>query len=141
MKIIKGSLLEAAEQYIAHQCNCTSVGVAGLAYHIFHMYPKANVEPINREYGKISVHGKVINMYAQYNPGRATNSKLDNPEVRQKAFMNCLREIYRLKPNSVAFPYGIGCGLAGGSWEDYLEMLLLLDFNSNIDIVVYKLET
>ena len=24
---------------------------------------------------------------------------------------------------SVAFPYGIGCGLAGGNWEEYQAML------------------
>jgi hypothetical protein len=24
---------------------------------------------------------------------------------------------------SIAFPYGIGCGLAGGNWKDYSKLL------------------
>lgn len=143
MKIIKGDLLKAKEQYIAHQCNCTSTGVAGLAYHVLHYVPESRVEPANRRYRKISVHhGKnlsVINMYAQYNPGYPTPKGNDTVERREEAFLNCLREIYKLNPDSIAFPYKIGCGLAGGSWERYLEMILLLDFNSNIDITIYKL--
>ena len=31
LNIIEGNLLEASEQYIAHQCNCTSKGAKGLA--------------------------------------------------------------------------------------------------------------
>lgn len=48
----------------------------------------------------------------------------------------CLDE----KINSVAFPYMIGCGLAGGDWETYLKMIKeFAKTYNNIHIVIYKL--
>lgn len=41
---------------------------------------------------------------------------------------------------SVAFPYMIGCGLAGGNWKTYLEMII--DFQRSypkLKVVIYKL--
>lgn len=41
---------------------------------------------------------------------------------------------------SVAFPYMIGCGLAGGNWETYLGMIT--DFQktyADVSVVIYKL--
>lgn len=41
---------------------------------------------------------------------------------------------------SVAFPYMIGCGLGGGNWKTYLEMIDdFQKFYSSLKVVIYKL--
>lgn len=48
----------------------------------------------------------------------------DNVSKRLEYFENGLEKIKSIKNlQSLAFPYKIGCGLAGGSWEDYLKLL------------------
>ena len=43
--------------------------------------------------------------------------------TRQGWFQECLDAIGKLNLKSVAFPYEIGCGLAGGKWACYDNML------------------
>ena len=43
--------------------------------------------------------------------------------TRQGWFQDCLDAIGKLNLKSVAFPYDIGCGLAGGKWARYDDML------------------
>jgi O-acetyl-ADP-ribose deacetylase (regulator of RNase III) len=145
IEIVSGDLLEAKEQYIAHQANCVSTTWSGIAKSIFDKYPYANTyqnRVIPHQLGTISIHGdvderKIINMYGQYypgppiepnNPGRILTKTYyhpdivdDSKEVRQKAFYNCLLKIARLPDlKSIAFPFRIGAGLAAGDWEYYL---------------------
>lgn len=43
---------------------------------------------------------------------------------------------------SVAIPYGIGCGLGGGSWEIVLDMIMdTLKYYSNLGVYIYKKTT
>ena len=61
----------------------------------------------------------IVNMYAQFAPGKAGRGD-DSAEKRLQWFRSCLRRVGRLAGvSSVAVPYGIGCGLAGGNWDDY----------------------
>jgi hypothetical protein len=42
---------------------------------------------------------------------------------------------------NVAFPYMIGCGLAGGNWKIYLGMITnFADRNPNLNVFIYKLD-
>ena len=52
------------------------------------------------------------------------NKVIDDYNRREIWFNSRLKEIDRLVPESIAFPYGIGCGLAGGNWENYYNMLI-----------------
>lgn len=135
MNIITGSILDATEQYIAHQCNCHSRGSAGLAYALFQKFPYAN-DYKNRATpdvpGTIRVHGDgidqryVINMFAQVYPGQVwpPENPNDTLEIRAQLFSTCLDAIATIiNLNSIAFPANIGCGLAGGNWDRYYEML------------------
>lgn len=154
MKAIECNLLNAPTQYIAHQCNCTSRGSAGLARQIFDAYPEAEYklvpiemairfgmtspktgkpERIPNSPGSISVHGRVINCYAQRFPGHPRGGDIST--MRLKWFRQCLWSISKIPGiQSVAFPYKIGCGLAGGNWEnDYYP--LLERFNSYCESV------
>jgi hypothetical protein len=45
-----------------------------------------------------------------------------------------------LKPESVGFPYKIGCGLAGGDWKLYESEIKRWSIENSIHVKVYKLE-
>jgi O-acetyl-ADP-ribose deacetylase (regulator of RNase III) len=143
---IVGNIIEFKDaQYIAHQCNCLSRTASGLAENLFKAFPWADIysertpdyKPENGKMaGDIVICGDgdvfryVINMMGQVYPGRPKfpESKLDGYSAREKHFKACLAKISRIKGlKSIAFPDHIGCGLAGGNWDNYLNMIYLLD--------------
>lgn len=147
--IKNGNLLDANEQYICHQCNCVTKNSKYLAQHIFTRYPYANTyktRTSNTNPGTIDIKGNgtnqryIINMYAQYYPGKAKYSN-DNPKVRLEWFKLCLHQIAQIKNiNSVAMPFNIGCGSAGGDWNTYYKLIKEFVINNNITVVLYKFE-
>jgi O-acetyl-ADP-ribose deacetylase (regulator of RNase III) len=162
IEIIKGDLLEAKEKFIAHQCNSISNQAGGLAHYLFKKFPYANIYK-NRPYpyvanrsnfpGHCVIKGDgiknrfVINMLAQYYPGSPPTAKsiLDGFEVRESYFNRCLIEISRMENiESIAFPKFVGCGLAGGNWDNYFRMLKSFEIRMNIDqkvrVVIYDNE-
>ena len=60
----------------------------------------------------------------------------DNAICRLKYFKSALNELAEACQKEgwklVAFPYSIGCGLAGGSWSDYSTMLE--DFSRDVSV-------
>lgn len=149
IKIIKGDILNSNSQYIIHQCNCVTKNAGGLAKAIFDKYPYANTY-ISRNnsstLGSIEIKGDgkderfIINMYAQFYPGKP-NYNNDSYENRKQWFYECLLKISKIKNlKSVAIPFGIGCNLAGGNWIDYYKMICDFDKSVNIQIIIYKLE-
>lgn len=153
IQTIQGNLLDATEQYIVHQCNCVSVQTAGLAYSIFHKFPYADVREKHlnghSEPGTIDIHGNgkdqryVINLFGQYYPGepRYPGSKKDGYDARIYYFMRGLDEVFSIPGiESVAFPWMIGCGLAGGDWERYERLLNLFSKSfPHVDVKIYQL--
>ena len=135
IEIISGDLLEAKEKYIAHNCNCITQNSAGTAKAIFDKYPYANtyanrIEPDVMGTIKILGNGQdqryIINMFAQYYPGRPKypNSDKDGTKTRQYHFHRCLLRVAKIENlESIAFPWRIGCNLGGGNWEHYLGTL------------------
>jgi len=121
-------LRNTAAQYIAHQCNCVSQGAKGLARAIFSAFPQANnYHGKQRVPGTISIHPDVpggpsptiINMFAQRHPGGDPKG-VEGQFTRQMWFLECLQRISEIPGiRSIAFPWGIGCGLAGGDWTIY----------------------
>ena len=67
------------------------------------------------------MHGPLllICLYAQYSPGKP--SAAETAAMRLAYFKDALEEATTLIPDgsTLYFPYGIGCGLAGGKWEQY----------------------
>ena len=59
--------------------------------------------------------------------------------MRQTWFLKCLDKIIHISDlKSIAFPYRIGCGTAGGSWKWYQQQLEKLAVKlPNVRIVVY----
>jgi DNA (cytosine-5)-methyltransferase 1 len=137
-----GDLLEAKETFIVHQCNCICQKPKGLAETVFERFPNANVYEQRRRGsrqpdtpGTISVHGRVVNFYSQLNPGKPNRECLygDTRQGRLRWFGNCLEKLYHHMKDqtgvSIAFPWKIGCGLAGGNWKQYLHELKLFAKN------------
>lgn len=160
---IKGDITEFDEaQYICHQCNCLTHTAGGLAYSIFNKFPWSNIYlgrekynfdhknlPEELQAGNIIVSGNgdneryVINMLAQVYPGfpKYPRSKLDGYDARLKYFKACIAQIARIDNiKNIAFPYKIGCGMAGGDWKDYLHIITLLDnaWNKKKDIYIVE---
>lgn len=140
---VKSDLLDADTQYIAHQVNATTVGSGkGLSKQIFAKYPNANVYKSNIERipGTIITVEPVINIVGQQKPGKPSGN--DSEARRLRWFKSGLEEISEIEGIvSIAFPFGIGSGLAGGNWEYYEKMIQ--DFavnNPNIKVFIYKLE-
>ena len=76
--------------------------------------------------------GKPGNWSKQYN----VQPDIDNASCRCEYFKSALNELATACQNEgwklIAFPYNIGCGLAGGSWTDYCT--LLEEFAHNVSV-------
>jgi O-acetyl-ADP-ribose deacetylase (regulator of RNase III) len=157
-----GDLLTAKEEYIVHQCNCTSSTAAGLAQAITTKFPYAapyvrrRPNPTQRSRclpedaskpGTIQVWRSpstetphFIGLYAQEGPGKPYAA--DSRSAREEWFRSCLGLIEKIAGvKSIALPWQIGCGLAGGDWSVYEEMIWEWAENHlDVSVVVYKLE-
>jgi len=145
---VDGNIVDAKEDYICHQCNCISDHALGLASIIFKAFPYADCYSNRKQDmpGTIDVRGNgqdkrfVIGMYAQKYPGKPMNG--DSANEREKWFEKCLEQIslmeHESKTPSFAFPYRIGCGMAGGDWDNYLTMLDKFgQDHPNYNVVIY----
>lgn len=154
LRIVRGDLLESDCKYITHQTNCISEGgAAGLARHLFDKFPYADTYKDRTEEdkpGTIVVRGNgddqryVINLMGQYYPGSySPNTDNDNANKRKTYFFKALLEIAKIEDlESVAFPYRIGCGIAAGDWDWYLDTLLKFSdyVGDSAEVFIYKFD-
>lgn len=162
LEIVRGNILYADTKYIAHQCNCITTKSKGLSKIIFDRHPYADIYssrpekvdyknlPEGQKAGTIIIKGNdrdqryIINMLSQIYPGppKFIQSKLDGESARIKYFIECLDKISKIENlESIAFPYGVGCGLAGGNWNIYFP--LLKGFAKHIHptpVILYKFD-
>jgi O-acetyl-ADP-ribose deacetylase (regulator of RNase III) len=147
LNIINGDLLKSKDKYIAHQTNAISYNAAGLAAAIFKKYPYSNIYFRRQEPsipGSIVIDGDginkrfIIHMMGQNYPGY--HNEFETKEMRLNWFKNCLNEISLINDlDSIGFPYMIGCGLAGGNWNDYYNLIYDFSENLNINVNIYKI--
>ena len=127
MEIVKGNLLEAPENILVHQTNCMGVMGSGIAKQVKEKYP----EVLNGYYNYCKTNtvenilgtaliceaddGKLIaNVFGQVNYGT------DKIYTDYEALRKGLEEVKVFADQhflSVALPYNIGCGRAGGDWN------------------------
>lgn len=128
---LEGDLLESDSQYIVHQLNCVTTTASGLAAQIFDKFPYANAYAgriLPSALGTIDIRGDgvdqrfVIGIFGQYYPGKSKYPN-DSEKDRLISFKSGLIAIHKLNPVSIAFPFGIGCGLAGGAWNKYRRLI------------------
>jgi O-acetyl-ADP-ribose deacetylase (regulator of RNase III) len=149
MKESHGDLLQSEAKFIVHQCN--SHGVAGgLAGVINRQFPHADIirnppglpglaETNHPKYpGNIIIKGNdngkrlVICLMGQFYPGGpAQAGSFDDAEHRARWFGEALGKMEQIPDlESVAFPFQIGCGIAGGNWVAYRK--LIADFAQRV---------
>lgn len=148
IKFVNDNILNSNEQYIIHSCNCVTKNSKGLAKSIFDKFNYANTYKTREKNsipGTIDICGNgdnkryIINLYSQIYPGSSKYSN-DTKELRLKWFNECLIKVSKIENlNSIAIPYNISCGLAGGNWNDYNDLIIKFDKLIDINIVIYKL--
>ena len=143
----KGDLLKATEKIIGHQVNCFGVA-AGLAGAIFRKWPTAEQDyqrlvkkcQPKALLGMAHFTGEqkdrdrhiICNLFGQYEPGPAYN-----PQRLEQA-LEQLGNTARIMNWSVALPYRISCGIAGGDWDEVLQIIeRTMD---GVNCVIYRLE-
>lgn len=165
MKVIKENILNSTEKYILQQCNCLTVKSHGLSKTLSDKWKWAdaysNRKSLNNRNlaiesdrdipGTIKIlysednDKAVICMFAQWAPSLPQkyksypNSEIDTYKNRKKWFNKCLDQIKDLDIDALAIPWNIGCGLAGGNWQEYMKMLEEFEEKSGIKCTLYKL--
>lgn len=163
-QVISANLLSATEEYICQQTCCTALRPHGLSEVLriaFGACPYSERRRFKGNWailedrprpGTVTVYvteskTKIACLFAQYTHGKPGAYKdpletgiLDSHADRVVYFRQCLTELSKLNPTSVAFPYKIGCGLAGGDWSVYEKILQEWSSeNPSILIKIYKL--
>jgi O-acetyl-ADP-ribose deacetylase (regulator of RNase III) len=147
--IINGDILEANKDIIGHQVNCKGVMGAGLAKKIKEKYPIVFTEYKkicdehkgsnfclgNYQIVKVNSNKWIANLFGQYGYGR------DKQYTDYKALEDSLKGLYDVckgYDKSLALPYNIGCGLAGGEWDTVYEIINDV-FRDYEKVYIYKL--
>ncbi len=134
MKIIKGDLLQLAEQgefnVIVQGCNCFNTMGSGIARQIREKYPAAydeDCKTVRGDYNKLGNYTlfatdkfAIVNAYTQY----GFNTGGNNEDVFAYAsFALILQKLAHQYPyGNFGFPK-IGCGLAGGNEQVIMQMI------------------
>jgi O-acetyl-ADP-ribose deacetylase (regulator of RNase III) len=135
LEIIRGDLLSSDASAICHQVNCRCVMGAGVAAAIVEKWPivkerykKAfeNLKDWHSLLGKIQTvkigqNRYVVNIFGQDDYGH------DDVYTDYSALNRAFKQLNkRFAGQTVAFPYGFGCGLGGGDWTDIERMMVIL---------------
>lgn len=152
IKIINGDLLLAKEKYIIHQCNCITSNPGTLAKDLFNKFPYANTYKFRKRFdkttfdipGSIDIMGDgkkeryIINLYSQIYPSKPRSYE-DSFENRVTYFREGLDKISQIKNiTSIAMPYNIGCGIAGGDWNLYYKEIENFADKIKLPVILYK---
>lgn len=156
LEIVTGDIFTAKEKYLVHQCNCVTNNAAYLAKDIFSQYPYADIYCTRKEPhlpGQIIIRGDgveqryVVALLGQYYPGKPKypDSKLDGTIIREKYFHKGLIALSKIDNlESVAIPWRIGCGAAGGNWDHYLGTLTnfakYVEDKQGAKVIIYRRE-
>lgn len=156
LHIVKGDLLESDCNVIAHQANCMSTMGAGIAKQISSKYPHAETmdklfmaDPKMR-LGKCSsayyeeIPLLIFNLYGQYMYGRGRHTDYAALQEAIGNMLNILQNMpieikHHMGKLKIGFPFGIGSGLAGGSWAKVKRILEYCSDEYNVDFYLYKL--
>lgn len=152
INIINGNLLDANEDILAHCCNCYGKMGAGVALAIKNKYKDvyASYKCVCRVNSPELLLGKtqvvksrlndekyIANLFGQMHYGRG---KQLNINALETSILHLISFCNNLGLKSIAMPYNIGCGLAGGDWDNEVYPLLHKLFNNNnINLTLYKL--
>ncbi len=147
-----GNILDAEETLICQQVNYQKVMGGGLAKQIKNKWPeiyKEYCECID-EYSwelmkEIGLYQMILtsddhligNIFGQKFYG---NNGVYTDYIALKNSLDHIKRDAESLKFSIALPYKIGCGLAGGDWNIVYKIIQDIFENSEIKVVIYKLE-
>lgn len=154
MICVKGDVLKAPFQIIAHQVNCKGVMGAGLAKQIKQKYPMAYERYKDHcqrgAYLGDCVgcdtpdHHYIMNIFAQDGYGR--DKVYTDYDAMYQSFRRGISEFREracegryVAQLTIAIPYMIGCGLAGGDWDEVQKILLAVEKDCNVVFIAYDI--
>ena len=154
INIKSGNIINAAEDIICHQVNCLGIMGGGLALQIKNKYPevfKAYKEFCPRQKTEqmlgqtqiVACHdGKYIaNIFGQNECGWG-KQQTDYDALAQgfNRLFSAVTNDSKYSDKSIAIPYGIGCGLGGGDWNEVLKIIEKSIKAYDVkNVVIYKL--
>ena len=146
--------------YISQQCNCITCNSHGLSKIISDKFSHGNIYgkryPLTKNTsiekdrdipGTIKIlegNPNIICIVGQWSPGKVNgfwikkyplyHNEIETKNIRLNWFKNAINEIDEKVDidNEIAIPYKIGCGLAGGCWDEYEK--ILQEANSKFNI-------
>ena len=145
-----GDMFSSTADVLCHQVNCMGRMGSGIAKTVREKFPNVyeaymqvcNDKDITPDYllgSTLFVRcgaQTIANLFAQRNYG------YDGKQYTSyDAFRECLQYIHKEIPvgSSIAFPYGIGCGLGGAKWEIIVSMIQE-ELGNDYEIEVWKYE-
>lgn len=147
--IVKGNLLQAREEIIAHSCNCQSKMGSGVAWQIRNKFPRVYNEYRNLCNGinnkedllghcqiiRVNDDKYVANLFGQLNYGYDGELYTDVPKLKEALIKLEIRAKHNKK--SVAMPYKIGSDRGGADWDEVYAILekVFIDY----PLTLYKL--
>lgn len=148
IKYVTGNLLEAEENLIGHQVNAQGVMGAGLAKQIRSKYPNVYDDymafcKMNPDKNTLMGHTQFIevgndkyvaSLFGQLNYGRQKMLYTHYPSLKET--LTELRDVADEHGLSVALPFGLGCGLAGGDWE--IVNKIIEEAFDGYEVTIYK---
>lgn len=138
LKVIEGDLLDIEEGILAHQCNCQGVMGSGIALAIKNKWPKVYElyrdqydtyvswakfgETPEAQLGRLQVVAvgdqlAVANVYGQSLYGASSR------KTNYGAVAKAIHLLADYRSQQIYVPYLMGCGLGGGDWEVYSEII------------------
>lgn len=160
IKIVDGDLLQANIPLIAHQTNCLGVMGAGIAKAIKNKWPDVYIQ--YKDLCKSYYYSKfllgisqfckthdnpikyVVNLFGEYSYTESV-APYENRHTDYKALDLALTILQTNCHNSnikeIGIPYKLGCGLAGGDWDNVVYPMLqkLFEKDPEITLYIYKL--
>lgn len=132
MKMIEGNLLDITDGIICHQVNCLGImgGLAGQIKQKWHVQVKNYIDAGRN--GKIELGDYLLSyltpdlvlchIAGQYNIGPNTDlNSVSKAFTRFKEeFLDTLTSYFDIP---VYIPFMMGCGMGGGNWKDYLNVV------------------
>lgn len=160
--VLNRNILESKEDFICHQVNCKGVMGAGVARALYEKWPQVKSEYLSFyrsktsncksqqeleevtksllgqyqlvEINKTDFPRYVVNIFSQYGYGR-NECHTDYPAISRA--INFL--FYGYPTGTYAFPYGFGCGLAGGDWDTVFHLIGLLADKHQVYCTFYRI--
>lgn len=151
LNYVKGDIVKDSKyRIICQQVNCKGVMGAGLAKQIRNEYPGIYLDYTDALKYKKAKLGDILVYHEQGINGRICvclfgqdGYGTDRRYTDYGAFAECLEKLITVLDSyseewTVAFPYGIGCGLAGGNWETISKVLEIFSEKVRQPVYVVK---